>query len=542
MADFGILNWAIVIVYLLATLAIGLIASRGVDSASEFQLGTRNLPWWALGISVIATYVSALSFLGAPAWAYGDGMAALAIHMNYPLVVFVVVVVFLPFFYNSGAASIYDYLEQRFGPSTRSTLSAIFILSQTITSASITTATAVVVTFVTGIDVYTSIVLLTILVLAYTMIGGLNAVIWTDVMQAVVLFLGAGIVLWALMNGPVPVGDALDRLAAAGKLDALRTELDFSVAPTVWAGIGAMTLFHITVYGANQMMVQRALAAKSIGDAKKSYLMMGYAGFAIYFLFFFIGALLYVHFDAKPFEQPNEIILIFARSLEIPGLMGLLAAAILAASMSSLSASFNSLATSSITDFYQRYWEPEASDQHYLRVARLFTIAWGLASIPIAFAFVGSGGSILERLSEVSSFFVGAQLAAFGMGFFSKQAGERGMLVGIVVGFAALMITVYGLAPLGIAPVKVAWPWYVVIGGGANIVATLIASRFLDGRKTEWHEYSVPGQRQRFVREGLPEQQDGWHVVPGRIDRPVWGLLVWFAMILAFLIYFSTLG
>lgn len=542
MADFGALNWTIVIVYLLATVAIGLVASRGVDSASEFQLGTRNLPWWALGISVIATYVSALSFLGAPAWAYGDGMAALAIHMNYPLVVFVVVAVFLPFFYNSGAASIYDYLERRFGPSTRSTLSAIFIVSQTITSASITTATAVVVTFVTGIDVHTSIVLLTLLVLAYTMIGGLNAVIWTDVMQAAVLFVGAGIVLWALMNGPVPVSDALGRLAAAGKLDALRTEFDLSVAPTVWAGIGAMTLFHITVYGANQMMVQRALAAKSIGDAKKSYLMMGYAGFAIYFLFFFIGALLYVHFNAKPFEQPNEIILIFARSLEIPGLMGLLAAAILAASMSSLSASFNSLATSSITDFYQRFWKSEASDQHYLRVARLFTIGWGLVSIPIAFAFVGSGGSILERLSEVSSFFVGAQLAAFGMGFFSKQAGERGILVGIVVGFVTLMITVYGFAPLGIAPVKLAWPWYVVVGGGANIIATLIASRILDGRKADWHEYSVPGQRQRFVREGLPETQDGWHVVPGRIDRPVWGLLIWFALIVLFLGYFGTLG
>jgi SSS family solute:Na+ symporter len=468
MTDFGALNWAIVIVYLLATVAIGLVASRGVDSASEFQLGTRTLPWWALGISVIATYVSALSFLGAPAWAYGDGMAALAIHMNYPLVVFVVVAVFLPFFYNSGAASIYEYLERRFGPVTRSTLSAIFILSQTITSASITTATAVVVTFVTGIDVHTSIVLLTLLVLAYTMIGGLNAVIWTDVMQAVVLFAGAGIVLWSLLNGPVPVGDALNKLALAGKLEALRTEFDLSIAPTVWAGIGAMTLFHITVYGANQMMVQRALAAKSIGDAKKSYLMMGYAGFAIYFLFFFIGALLYVHFDARPFDQPNEIILIFARSLEIPGLMGLLAAAILAASMSSLSASFNSLATSSITDFYQRFWRPEASDQHYLRVARLFTVGWALVSIPIAFAFVGSGGSILERLSEVSSFFVGAQLAAFAMGFFSKQAGERGMMVGIGVGFVTLLVVVYGFAPLDIAPFKLAWPWYVVVGGGSN--------------------------------------------------------------------------
>ena len=542
MGSFGALNWAIVAVYLLGNLGLGYVLSKRIDSAADYQLGTRMAPWWAIGISVVATYVSALSFLGGPAWAYGDGMAALAIHINYPIVIFVVVVVFLPFFYNSGVASIYDYLERRFGVTSRSVISLLFLITQTITSASILTATAVVVTFATGLDVRVSIVLMTAIVLGYTMLGGMNAVIWTDVLQGVVLFIGAGIILWNVLGATAPLSHALGSLADEGKLNPLNTALDFSIAPTVWSGIFAMTLFHITVYGANQMMVQRALAAKSIGDAKKSFLMMGYAAFFIYFLFFFIGALLFVHFDGKPFDQPNAIILTFAQSLAIPGLLGILAAAVLSASMSSLSSAFNSLATASISDFYQRFFRKDASDAHYLLASRGFTVFWGIAAIPIAFAFINSGGSILERLTQVGSYFVGAKLAMFFMGFFSKHTTERGLLIGVVAGFFALAGVVNGVPFLNVAPVNIAWPWYVVIGGGVNVAVSWIASVALDGFKQEWHEQTVPGQLKRFREQGLEEKKDGWYLTPGKIDPICWGLPIFFLLTIAFLIAFERFG
>ncbi len=542
METFGALNWAIVAIYLLGNLALGYVLSKRIDSAADYQLGTRMAPWWAIGISVVATYVSALSFLGGPAWAYGDGMAALAIHINYPIVIFVVVVVFLPFFYNSGVASIYDYLERRFGVASRSVISLLFLITQTITSASILTATAVVVTFATGLDVRVSIVLMTAIVLGYTMLGGMNAVIWTDVLQGVVLFIGAGIILWNVLSATAPLSDALGTLADEGKLNPLNTAFDFSIAPTVWSGIFAMTLFHITVYGANQMMVQRALAAKSIGDAKKSYLMMGYAAFFIYFLFFFIGALLFVHFEGKPFDQPNAIILTFAQSLAIPGLLGVLAAAVLSASMSSLSSAFNSLATASISDFYQRFFRKDASDAHYLLVSRGFTVFWGLAAIPIAFGFINSGGSILERLTQVGSYFVGAKLAMYFMGFFSKHTTERGLLIGVVAGFLALAGVVNGVPFLNTAPVDVAWPWYVVIGGVVNIAVSWVASVVLDGFKQEWHEQTVPGQLKRFREQGLEEKSDGWYLTPGKVDLVCWGLPIFFVLTILFLVAFERLG
>jgi SSS family solute:Na+ symporter len=541
MEKFGLLNWTIVFAYLVGNLLLGWYLSRRVKTAEDYYLGDRSTPWWAIGISVIATYVSALSFLGGPAWAYGDGMAALAIHINYPLVMFVVIAVFLPFFYNSGVASIYDYLERRFGRSSRTMMSLIFLISQSITAASILTATAIVITYVTGIDAKIAIFLMTAIVLIYTLLGGMNAVIWTDVLQGIILFIGAGIILFCLINAITPLSGALTSLAEDGKLNPLNTSLDFTIAPTVWAGVFAMTLFHITVYGANQMMVQRALAARSIGDAKKSYLLMGYAAFFIYFLFFFVGALLYVYFKGLPFDQPNEIILRFANSLAIPGLMGILAAAVLSASMSSLSSAFNSLATISITDIYQSFLKKDGSDSHYLKSSRVMTLFWGIMVIPMAFAFISSEGSILEVLSKVASYFVGAKLAMFGMGFFSKHTTQRGLLIGVAAGFLGLLIIVGVFNIKGIYH-NIAWPWYVVIGGGINITVSWVASIALDGFQKDWHPQTVIGQIQDFKAKGKNEKQDGWYLMPGRAEAPVWGLLGLFIIIIIFLSWFSTLG
>ncbi|MEM9881072.1 MAG: sodium/solute symporter, partial [Pseudomonadota bacterium] len=475
MAEFGALNWAIVLAYLFGNLGLGWLMSRRVKSSKDYYIGDRSAPWWAIGISVVATYVSALSFLGAPAWAYGDGMAALAIHINYPIVILVVITVFLPFFYNSGVASIYEYLERRFGTTSRLVMSILFLVTQAITTASILTATAIVISFVTGLPALQAIAIITVIVLIYTLLGGMNAVIWTDVLQGVILFIGASVIFMQLLDVTAPLSGAFNSLAAAEKLDPIRTELDFSVAPTIWAGVFAMTLFHITVYGGNQMMVQRALAAKTIGDAKKSYLMMGYGAFFIYFFFFFIGALLFVHFKGKPFEQTNEIILVFAENLAIPGLMGVITAAVMSASMSTMSSALNSLSTVSVIDLYRRYFKPGESEGHYLTVSRIFTFIWAISIIPIALTFLSSGGSILETLTAVGSYLVGSKLAMFGLGFFSKNTTERGLLVGVVAGFAALFLVAKGVPGTDIGPAAIAWPWYVVIGGGVNIVVSWAA-------------------------------------------------------------------
>ena len=530
---FSALDWSIVAAFILVNLALGYVLSRKVTTAREFNLGSGRTPWWAIGFSVAATYISALSFLGAPAWAYTDGLAALAIHLNYPIVILIVVGYFLPFFYTSGVASIYEYQERRFGPASRAVMSAIFLVTQALSTGAILYATALVLTFVTGLDITLAIVAITILALIYTTMGGMLAVIWTDVFQAIVLLVGALVIMVALLNSmPQPLADVLAQLKESGRLSAVRTDLDPTITTTIWSGLIGMTLFHITVYGGNQMMVQRTLGAKSIGDAKKSYLLMGYAAFPLYFLFFFIGVLAYGYYQGQPFDNPNEIMLRFAQDSGIPGLLGILVAAVLAASMSTLSSAFNSLSTATVVDFYERYLNRKASDAHYLGVTRIATVAWALLIIGPAILYARSEGSILEVLSKIGSYFVGAKLGMYALGFFSRHATERGLLVGVVAGFAIIWFTA--------TQTKIAWPWYCLIGGAVTIGVGWLTSRLLDGRQAEWSPYSVPGQRARAKALGAPEMQDGWSLTPGVIDGRTWWLIAYLVATLAALVAFEA--
>lgn len=534
MNEFGSLNWSILALYITANLFLGYILGKKITSSKDFFLGDKSIPWWAIGVSVISTYVSALTFLGGPAWAYTDGLSVIAIHLNYPIVIFFVVTFFLPFFFNSGVASIYEYQEKRFGPTSRNVMSGLFLISQGMTSAAVLYATSLVLEFITGLQVEYCIVIVTLVALVYTMMGGIAAVIWTDVIQASILFIGAFVILYALISEmPLTLTETLSNLKTLGKTDALDFGIDFTKVTTVWSGVVAMTLFHITVYGANQMMVQRTLAAKNIGDAKKSFLLMGFVAFFIYFLFILLGILFFAYYGGREFENGNTIILQFANEYGMPGLMGIIAAAVLAASMSSLDSAFNSMATVSTIDFYQRYFRKDASDDHYLKASRGFTIFWAALVIIPALMFANSEGSILETLSKVGSYFVGAKLSMFGLGFFSKQTTEKGLLVGVAVGF----VMVWYLA----TQTAIAWPWFCAIGGGVNVLVALLASRVIDGKQEVYSLYTVQGQKEEFAREGKLEKEGGWYLVPGRVDKVSWYLPLFFVVTVVFLYGFNAL-
>ncbi len=534
MAEFGTLNWSILLVYIAANLYIGYLLGKKVDSAEDFFLGDRSTPWWAIGISVLGTYVSALTFLGAPAWAYTEGLSVIAIHLNYPLVIFVVVTFFLPFFFNSGVASIYEYQERRFGTTSRTVISSIFLVSQALTSAAVLYATALVLEFITGVQVEYAIVIVTIIALIYTAMGGITAVIWTDVIQASILLVGGMIIGYALLtNMPMPLGETLQELKGKGLTQALDFNADITQVTTIWSGVIAMTLFHITVYGTNQMMVQRTLAAKNIGDAKKSFMFMGFGAFFIYFLFVFLGILFYSYYGGRHFENGNTIILEFAADYGLPGLMGIIAAAVLAASMSSLDSAFNSMATVSIVDFYKKFYRPEADSDECLKMSRIFTVMWAALIIVPAIMFSKSEGSILETLSKVGSYFVGAKLSMYALGFFSKHTTERGLMIGIVAGFA----TVWYVA----TSTDIAWPWYCAIGATVNMSVSWTASLLLDGKQDDYSPYSVQGQLRQF-REGTMEATEGgWYRVPGKVDGISYWLLAFFVACLLFLFMFDAM-
>ena len=534
MGDFGLLNWSIVGAYIVGTLALGAILGRRVKTAEHYYVGNRNLSWQAIGVSVIATYVGALSFLGAPAWAYKDGFAVIFIHINYPIAVAVVITLFLPFFYNSGVASIYDYLERRFGLATRTVMSGIFLFGNIAYSGIMLYTVALVLQFITGMEVNSAILIVALVALTYTMLGGIAAVIWTDVIQSAILFIGVLIILFMLLAKlPEGLPAALAALNETGRTDPFNFSLDPSVVATVWTGVVAMSIYHVVVYGVNQMMVQRTLAARSLGDAKKAYIMMGYGAFVIFALFFFIGLLFYSYYGGQQFDNDNTIVLDFVAKIGVPGLMGLVTAAIVAAAMSSLDSSLNSMATVTTIDFYQKFVRKDGSPEHYLLVSRLFTVGWAVLIVVPAIAFTKSEGSVLEVLSKVGSFFVGAKLSAYFLGFYSRHTTQRGLLIGLVAGFLCLWYAELRL--------DIAWPWYCALGGAVSVIVGWTASVLLDGFQSDSHPYTVAGQKALFEREGRATMQDGWHALPGKVDRASWWLLCYFFLCLAGLALFRLL-
>ncbi|MEM9992056.1 MAG: sodium transporter, partial [Bacteroidota bacterium] len=329
---------------------------------------------------------------------------------------------------------------------------------------------------------------------------------------------------------PDGLSASLSDLRSAGKLDALLLDSDFSKTTTIWAGILAMTLYHTTGYGANQMIVQRTLGAKNIGDAKKSFLLMGYLAFFIYFFFILLGILFYHYYGGKTFDNTNTIILEFISTLGIPGLMGLVASAVIAASMSSLDSAFNAMSTVSVLDFYQKYIRPDANEQHYLRTTKYFTLAWAILIVIPAILYSTSSGSVLELVGKIGSYFVGAKLSMYFLGFYSKHTSERGLLIGVFAGMLAVA--------WGATFTTIAWPWYCLIGAGINIPVSIGTSILLDGWQKDWSPHSIPGQKDFFAQHKLPQQEKGWYVMPGKVDTSSYGLLLFFVANLCFLYWF----
>jgi SSS family solute:Na+ symporter len=244
-----------------------------------------------------------------------------------------------------------------------------------------------------------------------------------------------------------------------------------------------------------------------------------------------MGVLFYVYYNGQVFENDNTIILKFAADYGLPGLMGIIAAAVMAASMSSLSAAFHSLSTISTLDFYQRYFRKDETPEHYLTVTRFFTVFWAVMIVLPAILYSKTGGSILEVLSKVGSYFVGAQLGMYALGFFSKHATEKGLLIGTAFGFAVVFFVAL--------QTDIAWPWYCLIGAASNFLVSTVASLLLDGRQAAWSPFTIKGQLDKFRNEGLAEKDGAWYLVPGKVDKVSYVLLVYFIAVIVFLAYFE---
>jgi len=497
---FTLLDWLLLAFYLIGMLLIGFFFSGRQISTKEFFLGGRRFKSLAVSLSVLGTSLSAITFIGVPGFVVRRDWSTLCASLVSIPAALIVAWLFVPFFYNLGLTSTYDYLQRRFDRRVAALGGVLFLLLRGVLAGVAIYAPSLALCAVTGWNLTLCIVASGLMTVVYTALGGISAVIWTDIIQVVVLFAGATVVLIQLAHQlPGGLNDWIAEAAAAQKFNAF--DFHFSaVKLTFWgAAIGGL-FYSVAFYGVDQVMVQRYLASNSARQARKSLFLQSAYLIPSVLVFFVIGTMLYLFVEKNRTLFPNTLtpdqILPYYIVRFLPaGLPGLLVAAIYAAAMSTLSGVLNSLATISVNDFYKRFWKPNESESHYVRLGRRLTAAWGVLAILTALGVGHIDPSVWMQSIKASGLLMGPMLGMFLLGMLTERATPAaafwGCLIGVaaslVAGFASPMemfwLTLFGTSLTLMAGAIICFIWPAT--EGERMVSRTLTIRFCKAGTTE---------------------------------------------------------
>jgi SSS family transporter len=469
----------IIVVYLIAITLFGLQFRKSQRSLRDYFLAGRNIPWWAIGLSIVAAETSTLTVIGTPGIAYGGNFGFLQLVFGYLLGRVVLSLLFIPQYFRGEMFTAYQLIDRRFGAALHRVTSAVFLITRAAAEGVRVWAVSIVILVALGTSEVWSVLIVMLLTLIYTFEGGMAAVIWTDVVQMFIYVAGtiAGfITLTHLVPGGWP---AIQSAAAgAGKLQVFDFSLDFFKTYTFWAGLIGGMFLNTASHGTDQLMVQRLLAARSQRDSTVALLSSGLVILAQFSLFLLVGAGLWyfyrLHPPARAFPTLDYVFPTFIVDHVPRGMSGLLIAAILAAAMSNLSAALNSLSSTTMIDFYLRF-RPETSDRTRLALSRGATIVWGVVLFLLALAS-RHGGKVLEKGLTIASLAYGGLLGVFLLGILTRRATQTGTIIGMMAGLG-LNIYLWAATPI-------AWTWYVTFGAGTTFVVGYLASLIARDQET----------------------------------------------------------
>jgi SSS family transporter len=471
----------IIAVYLAGITLFGLRFRARQRTMRDYFLADRNIPWWAISLSIVAAETSTLTIVSIPGLAYDSNLTYLQWVMGYVLGRVIISFVLLPQYFRGELYTAYQLIERRFGPQLRTVTAGLFLLTRAAAEGVRVYAVSIVVGIALGTGEVTSIAIITLLTLIYTFEGGLTAVIWTDVVQTFIYVGGTVAGLMTLLH-IVPGGWTSVEALASGlhkfqvfDLSLLRSptshwpHLNFAKPYTLWAGIIGGAFFTTASHGTDQLIVQRLLAARNQRQSALALLTSGVAVFFQFALFLFVGVMLFAYYrvPSTAFGRADRIYPTFIVTRMPHGVAGLLIAAILAAAMSNLSAALNSLSSSSILDFYLRF-RPQASEAGRLRLARLATVGWALVLFALAVLALHRVGRVVEVGLQIASVAYGALLGVFMLGVLTKHANQRGAMAGMICGLATELYLWQGS--------EVAFTWWVTIGTCVTFAVGWVAS------------------------------------------------------------------
>jgi len=448
----------------------------------DYFLAARSVPWWAIATCIVATETSTLTFVGVPGIAYRGNWAFLQLALGYVVGRLLIAILFIPAYFRGEIYTSYELLQRRFGGAVRTVSAAIFLLYRTLGDGIRLHAAALVLAVAAGIPEWWCIAVLGVAMILYTEEGGVVATIWTDSIQMFVYLAGAIVCLvFVIHRLPAGVGGALAAASAAGKLALFDFSLDFRVPFTFWAGLVGGSFLTLATHGTDHYLVQRLLVARSQKDASAGLVLSGFLVMMQFALFLFLGTLLWAHYGGQVFARGEEVLPTFV-SQQLPGgWTGFILAAVVAAA---LSPSLNSMASTTVRDFYLPYVRPGATEAQQMRVGRAFTVIWGLAQIAVAVA-AQNMTSALEGGLAALSYASGPTVGAFLLGVLSRRANSLGTMIGMIAGLVT-SLTLGMLAPYVLHAQGVAWTWNVAIGATATFAVgmTLSAIRPVQAERT----------------------------------------------------------
>lgn len=474
------LDYLIVGLYLAGLLALGLFFCQQRDKKDYF-LGGRSLAWPALTLSVMATQLSAISFISAPAFVglrEGGGLIWLSYELALPIAVVIMLWRLLPTLHAAGVVSVYDYLEQRFSRSTRLLISAVFQVSRSFATAIMIYAISLILQGTMGIAQWHSIVIIGVITLIYSAMGGMKAVVYGDAIQMVLIIAGAAVCLWAgldAIGGWQQVFSQVDgnRLLAANPLSFGTTGNDFGLLPMLFGGV----ILYASYYGCDQSEAQRSLSSRSLPDLRKMMMAVAFFRFPVTLLYCSAGLVIGTLFLNTPSliaqipeGEPDWMMPVFIIEYLPPGVIGILVVAILAAAMSSLSSAINSLAAVTVEDI-GRLRQTRPDNNTYLRQARLAGIVWGLITLVLSLYAGDIAPTVIEAINKIGSVFYGPVLAIFLLGIHFSGVSPRAANAGLAFGVAVN-------ACLWLFDSPLFWFWWNAIGFAVTVCSGLVLSLF----------------------------------------------------------------
>ena len=437
--SFGWVNFSIVGAYLLLLVAMGFYFSKRENSVDDYFKAGGRIPWWAAGLSIFGTQLSAITFMTIPAKTFASDWSYFMFNMGIIIVTPFIVFSFLPYFRRLNVTSAYEYLEDRFNLTARLFGSLMFMFLQLGRLGIVLFLPSMVLSIVTGVDVMTCIILMGVLSIIYTVIGGIEAVIWTDVIQVFVLVGGALISIVLILSHIDGGWSGLFELAqSSGKLKTFDFQFDFT-RPTFWVVLLGGISASLISYGSDQSVVQRYMTTKDEKSAAKSIWTNALLSVPTTLIFFTIGTALFVLYQNMPEQldpyalKNTDAIFPFFIVTQLPtGVAGLLIAGVFSAAMSSLDSSMNSVASAVTTDFYRRF-RPNKNDREYLNFARWATAIVGISGTALALMMAGWNiKSLWDQFNTFIGLFAGGLGGLFILGMFTKRANGKGAVIGLL--------------------------------------------------------------------------------------------------------------